>query len=95
MLRLPPGNLPRRRVCHLTLCETGNCLLADGWGEDHLATKEFRCADVGYTECDWWLQGNSEEEMLPQIEQHAFAVHHLELKDEAIEHVKKAISPVA
>jgi predicted small metal-binding protein len=50
---------------------------------------------VGYTECDWWLQGNSEEEMLPQIEQHAFAVHHLELKDEAIEHVKKAISPVA
>ncbi len=59
-----------------------------------MAEKRFRCADVGYTECDWHLEGNSEEEMLPQIENHALAVHHLELKDEAIAHVKKAISPI-
>lgn len=60
-----------------------------------LDQKQFRCASVGYTECDWHLEGNSEEEMLPQIESHALEVHHLELKDEAIEHVKKAITPVA
>ena len=59
-----------------------------------MAEKEFRCANVGYTACDWHLLGNSDEEMVPQIEKHAFEVHHLELKDEAIDHVKKAITPV-
>ena len=53
--------------------------------------KEFRCADVGYTECNWHLKGESEAEMLPQIKDHAFQTHHLELKDEAIDHVKNAI----
>ena len=60
-----------------------------------MATKEFRCANVGYSECDWHLQGNSEAEMLPQIEDHASKIHHLELKDEAIQHVKEAIHDVA
>ena len=50
---------------------------------------------MGYTECDWRLEGNSQEEMLPQIEAHALEVHHLELKDEAIAHVKQAIQNVA
>ena len=58
-----------------------------------MASQQFRCADVGYTQCDWHLEGNSEAEMLPQIEQHALEVHHLEMKDEAIENVKKAIHP--
>ena len=53
--------------------------------------KEFRCADVGYSECNWELKGESESEMLPKIKDHAFHTHHLELKDEAIDHVKKAI----
>ncbi len=56
-----------------------------------MATKEFRCADVGYKECNWHLEGNSEEEMIPQIEQHALDVHHLELKGEAVQHVHQAI----
>lgn len=60
-----------------------------------MAQKQFRCADVGYTECDWRLEGNSQEEMLPQIEAHALEVHHLELKDGAIAHVKQAIQNVA
>jgi predicted small metal-binding protein len=59
-----------------------------------LAEKQFRCADVGYTECDWHLEGSSEEEMVPKIKDHAFEVHHLELKDEAIDHVRKAITLV-
>ena len=56
-----------------------------------MASKQFRCADVGYSECDWHLEGNSEEEMLPQIEDHAFRTHHLELKDEALQHIRNAI----
>ncbi len=60
-----------------------------------MAMKEFRCANVGYSECNWKLEGNSEEEMVPQIEDHAFKVHHLELKDEAVEHVRQAIHDVA
>ncbi|HEY0784439.1 MAG TPA: DUF1059 domain-containing protein [Acidobacteriaceae bacterium] len=56
-----------------------------------MAEKHFRCADVGYTECDWQLTGASEEEMLPKIEEHALEVHHLTFKEEALDHVKRAI----
>ena len=56
-----------------------------------MATKQFRCADVGYSECNWHLEGASEEVMVPQIKEHALEVHHLELKDEAIDHIRKAI----
>lgn len=59
------------------------------------AKKEFRCADVGYTECGWHLEGTSVDEMVPQIEDHAATVHHLELKDEAVDHVRQAIKDVA
>ncbi len=53
--------------------------------------KEFHCKDVGY-DCEWHLEGNSEEEMLPIIEQHAAEVHNLtHFKPEAVEHVKEAI----
>ena len=36
-------------------------------------------------------EGASEEEMVPQIEDHAFQVHHLELKEEARNHIRQAI----
>ena len=57
--------------------------------------KLFSCADVGYTDCAWELKGHSVEEMIPEIEAHAVDVHHLNLKDEAIEHVRRAIHEVA
>ena len=60
-----------------------------------MATKEFRCADVGYTECEWKLTGSSEEEMVPRIKEHAHEVHHLDLKEEAVEHVRQAIHDAA
>ena len=60
-----------------------------------MATKEFRCTNVGYTECEWRLEGESEEEMVPTIKQHAHDVHHLDLKEEAVEHVRNAIRDVA
>ncbi len=56
-----------------------------------MPTKHFSCKDVGY-DCEWTLEGVSEEEMLPTIEQHAADVHNLtHFKDEAVEHVLNAI----
>ena len=53
--------------------------------------KLFHCKDVGY-ECDWQLTGDSEDQMLPIIEDHAAKVHNLtHFKDEAVEHVREAI----
>lgn len=53
--------------------------------------KHFHCKDVGY-ECEWQLEGNSEEQMLPIIEEHAKDVHNLTyFKDEAVQNVLDAI----
>ncbi len=55
------------------------------------AEKQFHCKDVGY-DCEWHLEGSSEDEMLPVIEQHAAEVHNLtHFKGEAVENVKAAI----
>ncbi len=54
-------------------------------------TKHFHCKDVGY-DCEWQLTGSSEDEMLPQIEQHAAEVHNLtHFKSQAEQHVREAI----
>ncbi len=53
--------------------------------------KVFHCKDVGY-DCEWHLEGDSEDQMLPIIEQHAASVHSLtHFKPEAVEHVREAI----
>lgn len=53
--------------------------------------KHFHCKDVGY-ECEWSLEGDSEEQMLPIIEDHALKVHNLTyFKGPAVEHVLEAI----
>ena len=53
--------------------------------------KVFHCKDVGY-DCEWHLEGTSEEQMLPVIEQHAAAVHNLtHFKQEAEANVREAI----
>ncbi len=54
-------------------------------------TKHFHCKDVGY-DCVWQLDGTSEDEMLPIIEQHAAEVHNLtHFKAEAEQNVRDAI----
>ncbi len=59
-------------------------LMSDG-------TKVFHCKDVGY-DCEWRLEGTSEDEMLPVIEEHAAEVHNLtHFKAEAEENVREAI----
>ena len=53
--------------------------------------KHFHCKDVGY-DCEWQLEGDSEDQMLPIIEQHAKDVHNLTyFKQEAVDHVLEAI----
>ncbi len=53
--------------------------------------KVFHCKDVGY-DCEWRLEGTSEDQMLPIIEQHAAEVHNLtHFKHEAEQHVREAI----
>jgi predicted small metal-binding protein len=55
------------------------------------AKKHFHCKDVGY-ECEWSLEGDSEEQMLPIIEDHALKVHNLTyFKGPAVDHVLEAI----
>lgn len=56
-----------------------------------MANKEFRCSEVGYKECAWRVEGKSADEMIPKIEQHARETHHLELKREAIDHIRETI----
>lgn len=53
--------------------------------------KVFHCKDVGY-DCEWRLEGASEDQMLPIIEQHAAEAHNLtHFKKEAEQHVREAI----
>lgn len=42
----------------------------------------FRCADVGFTGCNWETRGDSPEEVLRNAEQHGREQHHLASLDE-------------
>ncbi len=52
----------------------------------------FRCADVGRESCNWEVRGRSEQELMPQIEQHAREHHNLSSLDESTRrHILDAI----
>ncbi len=51
----------------------------------------FKCSDVGPKECDWQVSGNSEEEILPKIEQHGRQAHGMTINNEIREKVRKSI----
>jgi predicted small metal-binding protein len=51
----------------------------------------FRCADVGPKTCDWQVSGNSEEEIMPKIEQHGREKHNLTMDGETKNRVRSAI----
>jgi len=42
----------------------------------------FRCADAGRKSWDWQVNGNSEEEIMPKIEQHGREKHNMKIDDE-------------
>lgn len=37
--------------------------------------RTFRCADVGNADCRWEAKGRTEDELMPQISQHAREAH--------------------
>jgi predicted small metal-binding protein len=51
----------------------------------------FRCSDVGPKNCDWQVSGNSEEEIMPKIEQHGREKHNLTMDNETKNRVRGAI----
>jgi len=54
--------------------------------------KTFRCADLGHKECNWEVSGRSEEELMPQIEQHGRQAHNISnLDDTSRNRVREAI----
>jgi predicted small metal-binding protein len=51
----------------------------------------FRCSDVGPKHCEWQISGNSEEEIMPKIEQHGREKHDLAMGNETRSKVRNAI----
>jgi predicted small metal-binding protein len=51
----------------------------------------FRCADVGPKSCDWQVSGDSEEEMMPKIEQHGREKHNMHIDEDTKRKVRSAI----
>lgn len=58
---------------------------------DNKGTMNFRCADVGPKNCDWQVSGNSEEEIMPKIEQHGREKHNMTIDEETKRKVRGAI----
>jgi len=53
--------------------------------------KTFRCSDLGH-KCNWEVSGQSEEELMPQIEQHGRQAHNLQQMDsDSRQRVRSAI----
>jgi len=51
----------------------------------------FKCSDVGPKNCDWQVSGNSEEEIMPKIEQHGREKHNLTIDNDTRKKVRGAI----
>ena len=52
----------------------------------------FKCSDAGLKNCDWQVSGNSEQEIMPKIEQHGREKHGLEIDDHTRNRVRDAIN---
>lgn len=56
----------------------------------------FRCKDVGYANCPWEARGQSEQDLMPQIEKHGREAHGIQnLDQQTRDKVKHAIRPAA
>ncbi len=54
-------------------------------------TKEIRCRDVG-VDCDWVASGETEEEIMKKVAEHAKKAHGLdEIPQELVQRVRAAI----
>ncbi len=52
----------------------------------------FKCSDTGLKYCDWQVSGNSEEEIMPKIEQHGREMHGLEINDYTRNRLRDAVN---
>ena len=56
------------------------------------AERTFRCADVGNADCRWEARGRTEDELMPQISQHARDAHGINKIDDRMKtRIKDAI----
>ena len=56
----------------------------------------FRCKDVGFASCPWEARGDSEQDLMPQIEKHGREAHGMQnLDQQTRDRVKHAIRPAA
>jgi len=61
-------------------------------GNNPREQKTFRCSDLGHKDCKWEVSGQSEEELMPQIEQHGRQAHNIQNMDnDARKRVRSAI----
>jgi predicted small metal-binding protein len=51
----------------------------------------FKCSDVGPKNCDWQVSGNSEQEIMPKIEQHGREKHNMTIDDTTRNKVRNSI----
>ena len=51
----------------------------------------FRCSDVGPKECNWQVSGNTEQEIMPKIEQHGREKHNLKTDESMRNRLRNAI----
>jgi predicted small metal-binding protein len=51
----------------------------------------FKCSDVGPKNCDWQVSGNSEQEIMPKIEQHGREKHNMTIDDATRNKVRNSI----
>ena len=51
-----------------------------------------KCSDVGPKTCDWQVSGNSEQEIMPKIEQHGREIHGLEMDDYTRNRLRHAVN---
>lgn len=58
---------------------------------EHKGKVNFRCADVGPKNCDWQVSGNSEDEIMPKIEQHGREKHNMTVDEDTKRKVRGAI----
>ena len=58
--------------------------------DEQKGTLHFNCSDVVAKNCDWQVSGNSEQEIMPKIEQHGREKHNMTIDDQTRNKVRNA-----
>ena len=63
--------------------------------QDSQGKLNFKCSDLGPKNCDWQVSGNSEQEIMPKIEQHGREKHNMTIDDVTRNKVRTQLNPAA